>query len=112
MYNILTHVKTAAKKHYYNAALDRSKNNLKQTWQVLRELLSNKKSFDHSTSLNDNGNEVTDPESLVTTFDNYFGSIGLKLAAKFNNLDHLSLSEFFDERQMNWYFNCPHATHL
>jgi len=51
--------------------------------------LSNNKSFDQPTRLNDNGNEVTNAERLATKFNNYFGSVGLKLAAKFNNSDHV-----------------------
>lgn len=65
--------------HYYNK-LKESQHNMKQTWNIINELIKRTRDKkDVSYILHDNI-EYTDPFSIAQQFNNYFSTVGLKQA--------------------------------
>ena len=71
---------------YYRKLLSEHNNSSKALWNTFGKILNNKK-IKHNTigSLNSNGVNQTDPQSISETFNNFFSEIGGKLANKFSN---------------------------
>ena len=72
-----------AKKLYYENKFDEHKNNIKKTWQLLREIT--KKCKDKSSvieELNINGETVTKPDIIADSFNEFFSTVGDKIAEK------------------------------
>ena len=79
-----------AKKNYYNNLLNEASGNSKQTWKVINQILNRNSSGPNVIkSLNVDDNEVTSPEGIVNTLNDYFVSIGEKLS---NNIPAVNSS--------------------
>ena len=71
---------------FYKDKLDEHSGNCQNLWKTFGKILNNKKSSSHTmTKLNINNKEVSDSYLMAQEFDNYFSSIGEKLAEKFSN---------------------------
>ena len=82
--NKVNNKKNQEKKNYYNVIIENSKDDPKQMWKKLKELVpdkSNKKS--QVKRLEINGNDETDSFKIAEHFNHYFVSIASKLAEKF-----------------------------
>ena len=81
--NKLTYLLRIAKKRYYEAQIDKNKDNIKLTWKILNSLINRteKKSLSYP-QLHDNGQDITNPEEIANKFCQYFTSIDPNLASK------------------------------
>ena len=83
----------AAKKVYYNTILYEHKSNIKETWRIMKEIIgAPTKPSVSSSFITDDGNELTDSKDIANGLNNYFVSIGQKLASNIppNDGNHLS----------------------
>ena len=66
-----------SKQAYHDKYFERNWNNIKDTWKVIKSLISLKTVVSSiSTVLSlDNGNTITSPYDIANTFNNYFASI-------------------------------------
>ena len=78
--NLLTKLKTAAKKNYYECQLKSAANNPKNTWDILRELLSSKKRDMTPSTLKFNNMLISDKVKITETFNNFFANVGHKIS--------------------------------
>ena len=78
---ILNRTITAAKKSYYNNALEEHKNNLKRTWQILKEIIGIPGKSEISKTFLINNNEETDATLIANSLNEYFVNVGRTLAA-------------------------------
>ena len=71
---------------FHKYELDEHSRNCQNLWKKNGKFLNNKKSSSHTmTKLNINKKEVSDSYLMAQEFNNYFCSIGEKLAEKFSN---------------------------
>ena len=80
--NKLNHLIRIAKKNYYSKRLDQAGNDIKSTWNTINELLGREKSKTRLpvSFLNNNNEEVCDPNLIANDFNDYFVNIGPNLA--------------------------------
>ena len=81
--NKLNHLIRIAKRHYYDQRFASAKNDLKETWKLINEVINKRKckpSF--PPSFRSDGSVITDPAEIANGFCNYFTNVGPKLAAK------------------------------
>jgi hypothetical protein len=82
--NKLTHLIRNAKKSYYDTKFENAKNDLKQTWKLVNEVINkriSKPSTLPSTFIHE-GKTITDPLEIADKFCKYFTNIGPSLASK------------------------------
>ena len=81
--NKLKKVLNKAEKDFYSNQLNRNKNDPRKTWQCINSLLNNTKpNNNYQTKFNLNGTSITDNGSIAESFNDYFITIGNKLAEK------------------------------
>ena len=69
-----------AKKQYYNSCFDKYKNNIKQTWSTINNILNkNNKKHKLPDLFNINGSLTNNKKDIVNSFNRYFCNIGPKL---------------------------------
>ena len=73
-------LKTAAKKSYYERQLKSAANNPKNTWDILRELLPDKKRDMTPSRLKFNNMLISDKVKIAETFNNFFANVGHKIS--------------------------------
>lgn len=93
----------AARKHYYNAALEQHKNDLKRTWQVLKEIIGVPDRTDISKSFVIDNQEVNEPSQIANCFNKYFVNVGKDLAASLPSSDQ-SPTELIELSQSSIFF--------
>ena len=84
-----------AKRKYFFLKFERSKNNMKQTWNTINSVLGRgKKQSTQNKFKDDNGNVFVNPEDISNQFNDFFVNVGPKLASNIhssgkNYLDYL-----------------------
>ncbi len=74
------------KRKYYCSKIDDCKNDSAKLWKTLKEMLPNTKSGSTINSVVDkNGVQCTEPKEIANNFNEFFVSIGKKLAEKFTD---------------------------
>ena len=69
-----------AKKQYYNSCFDKYKNNIKQTWSTINNILNkNNKKHKFPDLFNINGTLTNNKKDIVNSFNRYLCNIGPKL---------------------------------
>ena len=77
---ILKRIIHTAKKQYYNSCFDKYKNNIKQTWSTIKNILNkNNKKNKLPDLFNINGSLTNNKKDIVNSFNRYFCNIGPKL---------------------------------
>ena len=73
-----------SKKSYHQAFFADHLNNMKNTWNGINSLINGKKEKSRAISLKHLNNGITsDPLQISNIFNNYFSSVGEKLASQF-----------------------------
>ena len=81
--NKLTHFIRIAKHHYYDQRFASAKNDLKETWKLINEVIYERKCRPpFPSSLRSDGSVITDPAEIANGFCNYFTNVRPKLTAK------------------------------
>ena len=88
--NKLNHVIIIAKKRYYNNRFEQAKENLKQTWNLINEIINKKKLKPQMPrTFHDNNNEISYPYTIAEKFNEYFTNVGLTLAKKNSKYNYI-----------------------
>ena len=99
--NKLTHLIRIAKRHYYDQRFASAKNDLKETWKLINEVINKRKCRPpFPSSFRSDGSILTDPVEIANGFCNYFANVGPNLAAKIppvNSSFHSFLNDQFNE---------------
>ena len=80
--NKLTHLIRIAKRHYYDQRFAWAKNDLKETWKLIKVINKRKCRTPFPSSFRSDGSVITDPAEIANGFCNYFTNVGPKLAAR------------------------------
>ena len=83
--NLLTKLKTAAKKLYFENQLKSVTNNPKQTWNILRELLPKKKCDTTPSTLKFDDAVISDKNEIAGIFNTFFANVGHKISEDINS---------------------------
>ena len=78
--NILTKTIRLAKKNYFTNQLTLYKNDIQNTWKILKQAMNLSNNKSDITKIRYNDDIVEDPENIANTFNNFFSSIGTNLA--------------------------------
>ena len=75
-------IKLKSKANYYKDQLDKYQNNIKKTWDVIKEVIGNTKPISHTLPkrLIINNAEIFDKKSIAEQFNKYFLNVGPNLA--------------------------------
>ena len=79
-----------AKRTYFEHIFTQNKNDIKKTWKILNETLSRNTNKQIRQEFSINNQLVSDPEVIANSFNEYFVSIGRKLAEKIQPTQHFS----------------------
>ena len=78
--NIYNRVLKLSKKLYYETNFNIHKKNPKKTWQLLNEMIGRKQSNDNISKIKTQTGITEEPLDIAETFNNFFASIGPKIA--------------------------------
>uniref|UniRef100_A0A3B3C2G3 Reverse transcriptase domain-containing protein n=1 Tax=Oryzias melastigma TaxID=30732 RepID=A0A3B3C2G3_ORYME len=80
--NKLISIMRLSKKEYYSSIIEKNKNNIKNTWNILNKLIKQGKQKDNLPThiLTNDGCSLRQPKEIANEFNNYFSNIGSKLA--------------------------------
>ena len=100
----------ALKKQYFSDKINSSKGNMKDSWQTLNHLLNKRSPSTNIVSLKESNQTIFDKQSISNKMNEYFFSIGEKLAADIAHTSNPLLSNeisvngggrIFDFREIN-----------
>ena len=82
--NLLNHLIKQTKVDYYHNVLNDNKNNSKKVWNIVNELVYNRKQKNSESTkiLSDTGCTITGPQAITEEFNKFFVSAGKMMAAK------------------------------
>ena len=82
--NLLNRLIKQTKVDYYHNVLKNNKNNSKKVWNIVNELVYNRKQKNSGPTkiLTDTGCTITDPQVIAEEFNKFFVSVGKRMAAK------------------------------
>ena len=78
--NMLSKTIRLAKKNYFTNQLTLYKNDIQNTWKILKQAMNLSNNKSDITKIRYNDDIVEDPENIANTFNNFFSSIGTNLA--------------------------------
>lgn len=85
--NKLTSILRASEKLYYQNKFLDTKDDIRNTWKVIKSLIGNKNTYDKITELNINGTLINDESDIANKMNEYFVNIGPDLAKKIPKAD-------------------------
>ena len=91
---------------YYRNIINEHSNSSKNLWNTFGKILNSKK-IKHIESLNLNGVNLTEPQTITESFNNFFSEIGGNLAKNFPNND----SQFKNYLECLLHIHCTYLTH-
>ena len=83
--NVLTTIMRRCKRSYYTNVFQSHRNNLAKTWRTINEILGKSRNQPLPDHFNNHGIDITDPSDIADSFNEYFTTIGPKLA---NSIPH------------------------
>ena len=79
--NTLKHLILVSKKSFYNNYFNTNKDNIKETWKGIKQLITLKKTaYSTPTTLKIGNTNITDTKSIANEFIKYFANVGSNLA--------------------------------
>ena len=102
--NKLNHILKCAEKKYYSDLLDSNKDNIKKTWQIMKNIINKNKSkkVQEKVKLNDES-MISDKSVISNKFNEFFVNIGPNLAKKIP-IQNVSPLQFMDVPTANSIF--------
>ena len=83
--NKLTHIVRIAKKNYFDKKFENCKNDIKKTWDTIKELIRKKPHRSQlPTSFLCNNKCINNPKEIANNFNEFFSNIGPNLAKQFD----------------------------
>ena len=83
--NTLTTLLRTERRTFYCSKLEHNKSNLKQTWNIINNVLNKKKDHNTINQIKLNDTTIVDKSMIARSFNNYFSNIGPNLAKKIPN---------------------------
>lgn len=84
-----------AKRLYYHKMFEKYKNDMKNTWVIIKEMINkSKKGKDPAKSFLINGESVTDSELIANNFNSFFTGLGPNLASKILSPSNKTYTDF------------------
>ena len=80
--NKLNHLLRITKKRYYKSQSEGIKNNTRQTWTLINEVIKKKSASILPDAFVHDNKEITDPVKIANNFNEYFTNVGPNLASK------------------------------
>ena len=99
--NILTKVKAASKKAYYQQEFNINRNNPRKTWELINSALPGNQPSKTKTKVDRliiDDEEITVSSAIAEKFNQHFASIGKNLADKIQNNDNNKFSKYLSQR--------------
>ena len=89
-------IKQKSKSNYFNKQLCKYQNNVKKTWDVIKEVIGTTKSNSHSLPkrLVVNNVEIIDKNKIAKHFNKYFANVGPNLASKISKSNNKNFESF------------------
>lgn len=88
-----------AKKLYFQSCFSKFRNDIKNTWLTIKDILNKSKSQKHlSDTFWINGNKVNDSKTVANEFNSFFINIGQSLAANIASSQHRSFEDYLSNR--------------
>ena len=84
--NKLTNLLRTSEKMYYRDKFLEAKNDIKNTWKVIKFIIGKNRKTECIKELTINGTTVTDEERIANKMNDYFVNIGSTLAKKYLTL--------------------------
>ena len=78
--NAVTNKVRKKKSEYFTSAIENNKDNSSLLWKKLKEILPNKQKCVPSSIISSNGEYVDDPTDIANNFNEYFSTIGERMA--------------------------------
>ena len=85
--NQLNKLLNLAEKSHYDKLISDNKNNLKKSWQILKEIINKKKTSGCSSRFLVNGSIITDKIDICNGFNSFFVNVGPTLAKNIPSVD-------------------------
>ena len=95
-----------SKKLHYETLLENSKNNLRKTWGILRELIGNQRNEQGIAKVTHNGSSIVDKKKIADHLNTHFTSIGKKLTEQIPHCNTNPL-HYLDGNFVNSFFLTP-----
>ena len=93
-------------KNYYQSLILANKNNLKKTWDIIKQVINKSKCSKLSSEFSHNGSILNDKKSIANAFNDYFVNIGPTLASKIPQLG-IDYRNFMPQQNNMSFFLCP-----
>ena len=102
--NKLNHILKCAEKKYHSNLLDSNKDNIKKTWQIMKNIINKNKTkkIQNKFKITD-GTMISDGTLISNTFNEFFVNVGPNLAKKISN-QNISPLQFVSDPLMNSIF--------
>ena len=95
IYNkILKQAIRQAKSSFYKSKFDKFKNDSKNTWVTINEIINKKELKTDQTYMNINGVKITENKEIANHFNNYFNRIGKDMAEAIRITDNESFRQY------------------
>ena len=96
----------SAKRKYYYERFDKSKNNIKNTWRYINEIMNRNTKNNFPDVFVNNGKLINDKDLIANEFNAYFSNIGKQLASSMdnnnnNNNANISFKDFMGNPSLN-----------
>jgi len=84
-----------AKRHYYENCFKKFKNDIRQTWSVIKDVINKTgKSSDFPMYFTLNNVNLSNPMTIANAFNKYFVNIGPKLASNLTPIENRSFQDY------------------
>ncbi len=103
--NIVTDMIRKSKKDYYQNYFTKHKEDLRKTWQGIREIINIKnKNTGHPTCINDGDKNLTDPTQIANKFNDFYVSIADNILKDRKYNGHNSFKDYLQNPLPNSFF--------
>ena len=107
--NKLVNIKRFCEKTYYSNLLEENKNNIKETWKILNNIINKKgKNPQYPQHFNDlNGDVIKEEKTAANKFNEFFVNVGPNLAAKIRSEKDCNIFEYMPPANTSCMFLDP-----
>ena len=85
---------------YFQNELSKCKQNPRKTWEIIKSTLPNSSCFHFPSSIKINDTTTENPTTISNEFNNYFCSIGSKLANNISGKTKKKQYEFLNKKSL------------
>ena len=89
------------KKQYFSTKISECKGNMKESWKTINELLNKRSKSCNIDCIKDSGNAIVNRKEISNTMNNFFCTIGEKLASKIDATPNPLLSGDYGDTNNN-----------